>query len=212
MLELFHNAGSTSFVAHATLEEAGAEYRLIQVNPRDRSDPSEFATVNPLRLIPALRHGDVNVYEAAAVMLYVADLYPDSGLAPATSDPLRGPYYRWLVWCSNTFHPTYEGLFVPQHVTTDEDGHDAVRARYREKLVEASAYIERELAGRPWLLGDRFSAPDLYVYMLTAWANYFDDLEVGGPNLRAHYARVGERPAVVRTREQENLDEGLLRR
>lgn len=143
--------------------------------------------------------------------MYLADRHPDAGLAPQSGDTLRGEWYRWMVWISNTFHPAWKSVFVPQYVTTDDAGHDGVRTRSRESLSDAGDYLERELAGREWCLGETFSSVDLYVYMLVGWGNYVPDLALGGPAVAEHYARVGTRPAVARIREAENLDERLLR-
>jgi glutathione S-transferase len=211
-MELFHISGSSSFAAHCALEEAGCGYELVAVDPKDRSRPPDLRDVNPLGVVPALRDGTVCVYETGAVLMYLADRYPESRLAPASGDRARGEWYRWMVWISNTFHPAWKGVFVPARVTTDEAGHDGVRARSREALTDAGTYLERELAGKDWCLGENFSVADLYAYMLVGWANYFPDLPIGGPVVSAHFARVGDRPCVARVREAENLDERLLRR
>src|SRR4029077_20877762 len=88
----------------------------------------------------------------------------------------------------------------------------AVRARGREQMQTDGASLERELARGPWCLGETFSVADLYLYMLVGWESYIQGGYVlGGERVREHYRRVGERPAVVRTRELEDLDERLIR-
>ena len=87
-----------------------------------------------------------------------------------------------------------------------------IRARGREQMDAHGAYLERELARGPWCLGETFSVADLYLYMLVGWENYVrGGYRLGGERVRAHYQRVGGRPAVARSRELDDLDERQLR-
>jgi glutathione S-transferase len=88
----------------------------------------------------------------------------------------------------------------------------AIRARGREQMDAHGAYLERELARGPWCLGEMFSVADLYLYMLVGWQSYIKGgYELGGERVREHYERVGARPAVVRSRQLDDLDERQLR-
>ena len=88
------------------LEEAGAPYEIVRVNIRAPGHPSAaYKLVNPMGKVPAIRHGDAVVTEQVAVFLYLADLFPEAGLAPALTDPLRGPYLRWMVFYAACFEP-----------------------------------------------------------------------------------------------------------
>jgi glutathione S-transferase len=86
-----------------------------------------------------------------------------------------------------------------------------VRAKGYEELEEIGAKLEAELRGRTWCLGERYTVADIYLYMLVGWQAYRPGLVVGGDAVRGHYARVGERPAIARARELDDLDERLLR-
>ena len=212
MIEFFQITGSCSFAARAALEEAGAEYAAIDVHPRNRDETPDLACVNPLQRVPSLREGNVTVYETTAVLLYVAERFPEAGLAPPPGDPLRGEHLRWLAWLGNTLHGAYQPVNVPQFLTDDPAGHDGIRSNGRAKLDGIGAYLERELAGRRWCLGDRYSVADIYLYMLVGWQGYVEGGYVlGGDAVQAHYRRVGARPAIVRTRELDDLDENLQR-
>ena len=87
MIEFFQITGSASFAARLALEEAGADYQTVDIHPRRRDEPASFAEVNPLERVPALHEGEVTVYETGAVLLYLADRFPDLG--PAVGDPRR---------------------------------------------------------------------------------------------------------------------------
>src|SRR6185369_15479944 len=95
MIELFQITGSASFAARMALEEAGADYEVVNIHPRRRDEPASFAEVNPLKRVPALREGDVTVYETGAVLLYLADRFP--ALCPAVGAPGRADLYRWIL-------------------------------------------------------------------------------------------------------------------
>ena len=104
MLRLFQITGSASFAARAALEEAGIEYEVVNVHPRRRDEQPDFAAVNPLRRVPALRDGDELVYETGAVLLYLVERLPGRGLGPLPGDPGRGALLRWVTWLADTLH------------------------------------------------------------------------------------------------------------
>jgi glutathione S-transferase len=211
VLQLFQITGSCSFAARAALEEAGAEYETMDVHPRRREEPPELALVNPLRRVPALRDGDELVYETGAVLLYLVERFPGRGLGPLPGEPGRGALLRWVTWLADTLHGAHGPLDAPQRQTDDGVGLEGIRAKARERLDAYGAYLEQELAGRMWCLGDDFSAADIYLYMLKGWDSYSTAYTLGGEHVAAHYARVGARPAIARTRELDDLDERLQR-
>ena len=212
MIELFQITGSASFAARAALEEAGADYVTVDIHPKRRDEIPDFALVNPLKRVPALRDGEVTVYETAAVLQYIGERFPEADLAPPPGDRRRGAYLRWLAWLGNTLHGAYQPVNVPQFLTDDPAGHDGIREKGRAKLDAVAAHLESELLGREWCLGDRYSAADVYLYMLTGWQSYVEgDYVLGGPAVQEHYARVGARPAIARTRELDDLDGRLER-
>jgi len=211
VLELFQITGSCSFAARAALEEAGAEYTTVDVHPRRRDDAPSFSEANPLQRVPALRDGDEAVYETGAVLLYLVERLPGRGLGPTPGEPGRGELLRWVTWLSNTLHGAFQPLTSPQFLTDDPAGHEGISRKGWQQLETHGRYLEAELAGRTWCLGEEFSVADIYLYMLKGWENYSDDSILGGAALAAHYERVGARSAIVRTRELDDLDERLIR-
>jgi glutathione S-transferase len=114
-----------------------------------------------------------------------------------------------MVWLADTFRPLWERIMAPFFFTTESQ--PGVRAKGLEDLEGVGAFLESELAGGAWCLGDQLSVADLYVYMLVGWQHYKPGLAVGGEAVQAHFARVGARPAVARARALDDLDERLLR-
>ena len=212
MIELFQITGSASFAARAALEEAGAEYLTVDVHPRRRDETPALALVNPLEQVPSVRDGEVVVYETSAVLQYVAERFPAAGLAPPPGDPLRGAYLRWMAWLGNTLHSAWQPLNIPSSISDDPAAHESIGRKGRRKLESIGAYLETELAGTDWCLGDRYSVADIYLYMLVGWQSYVEGGYVlGGEAVAAHYHRVGARPAIARARELDDLDERLER-
>jgi glutathione S-transferase len=212
MIELFQITGSASFAARIALEESGEAYETVDIHPRRRDEPASFAEVNPLKRVPALREGDVTVYETGAVLLWLVDRFPGRGLGPAPGERARADLYRWILWLADTLHPAWWPIMRAPASEPEEPALAALRQRGREAMDAHGAYLERELAKGPWCLGDRYSVADMYLYMLTGWESYIaGGYTLGGERLRDHYRRVGERPAVARARELDDLDERLLR-
>jgi glutathione S-transferase len=211
MIELFQITGSASFAARAALEEAGAEYLAIDVVPRRRDEAPGFSAVNPLARVPAMRDGEITVYETAAVLQYAAERFPEARLGPDTGDPSRGSYLRWLAWLGNTLHPAWTPVTSPGFLTDDEAAYAAIARKGREKLDVFGAYLEDELQGREWCLGGAFSVADVYLYMLVGWQSYTDGYRLGGDAVASHFDRVGARPAIARTRALDDLDDRLQR-
>ena len=209
MIEFFQITGSSSFAVRCALEEIGVEYAVTDITPFDRSQPPEFAQLNPWRSVPALRDGEAEVYEIGACLLYLAERFPEAELAPPVGDPARGAYLRWLVWLADAFRPLWERIMAPRFFTTESE--PGVRAKGLEDLEGVGAFLETELEGRAWCLGERYSVADIYLYMLVGWQHYKPGLVVGGAAVQAHYARVGARPAIARARALDDLDERQLR-
>jgi glutathione S-transferase len=211
VLELFQITGSCSFAVRAALEEAGVDYTTVDVHPRRRAETPGLAAVNPLRRVPAIRDGDEHVYETGAVLLYLVERFPGRGLGPLPGRPGRARLLRWVTWLADTLHMAHVPLDAPRFLTDDPACYEGIGRVGRAALDAHGAYLEQELSGRRWCLGDEFSVADLYLYMLKGWDSYSDGITLGGEVLAAHYERVGARPAVARTRALDDLDERLLR-
>lgn len=211
MLKLYQITGSASFAARAALEEAGAEYEVVNIHPRQRDRDPSFAEINPLKRVPALRDGDATVYETGAVLLHIADRFPAAALLPTIGDSLRPAAYRWVTWLANTLHPAWWPLMIPQFLSTDESAVVGIRERGVVNMAKHGEYLENELTGREWCLGDRFSVADIYLYMLVGWQSSVDDILVGDNAVQSHFQRVGARAAIARARELDDLDDTLAR-
>jgi glutathione S-transferase len=212
MIDLFQITGSSSFAVRAALEEGAIDYTVHNVHPKRRDDTPGFAEANPLKRVATIRDGDVAVHETGAVLLYLVERFPDANLGPAPGTPGRPDLLRWITYLANTVHTLFYAVQMPGYFTTDPAGHDGVRASGAAKVASVGEYLESQLTGQDWCLAQGFSVADVYLYMLKGWEAYNPDgLRLGGSSLDAHYARVGARPAIARTRELDDLDERLIR-
>jgi glutathione S-transferase len=156
---------------------------------------SAYLAINPMGKVPAILHGDALVTEQVAIYLYLADLFPEAGLAPAIGDPLRGPYLRWMVFYAACFEPA-----VVDRALKREPGGQAMSpyGDYDTMLATLTAQLKRGT----WLLGERFSAADVLWGMALTWTTGFK-LVPELPEIAAYLARFNTRPAVVRAQAKD---------
>jgi glutathione S-transferase len=173
------------------LEELGLPYELAALNMKAGEQRQEkYLAVNPMGKVPAILHRGALVTEQAAVFIYLADLYPSKGLAPAIGDPLRGPYLRWMVFYGSCFEPAVVDRAMkrePAPPSTSPYGD------YDTMLKTLTG----QLAGGPYLLGERFSAADVLWAGALNWTTTFKIVEAT-PLIQAYIDRYKGRPAVAR--------------
>jgi len=210
MLQLFYGPGNASLTPHMLLEEIGVPYqlRLVDRAGGEQHTP-EFRKLNPNGLVPVLVDGDLVLYETAAIAMHLADTHPSAGLAPALGTGERAHFYKWLVWMTNSVQTALLGYFHPESYGGDGDAarEAAIKASAEARAGRLFDQLGAELArhGKPWLLGDRYSAADAFALMLGRWTRSFARPARTLPNVGPYMQRVLERPAVQRTFEQENL-------
>lgn len=193
-ITFYHNPMSRGQIAHTMLEEVGAPYRieLIDFEKREHKSP-EYLALNPMGKIPTIVHRGTVVTECAAICAYLADAFPAAGLAPALDDPARGTYFRWLFFGAGCIEPA---------------AFDRSAGRAPIERPSASGYgsyddvmnaLERALERGPFLLGERFTAADVYVGAQVGWGLMTGAIEPR-PVFQRYAARLQERPAVQRVR------------
>ncbi len=193
---LYHSPHTRSSGTLVLLEELGAEHDLHLLNMKaGEQRGAAYLAVNPMGKVPALRHGAALVTEQAAVFMYLAELYPEAGLAPPIGDPLRGPYFRWMVYYGSCFEPALVDRAMkrePAAPSTSPYGdYDTMLATLTDQLARG-----------PYLLGERFSAADVLWGTALTWTTMFK-LVPELPVLAAYMERVNARPAVARARERD---------
>jgi glutathione S-transferase len=193
---LFHSPNTRSTGVLTLLEELGVHYDLHVLNTkRGEQRQAEYLAINPMGKVPAIRHGDAVVTEQGAVFLYLADLYPQAGLAPPIGDPLRGPFLRWLFFYGSSFEPALVDRAMKREPAP------ASTSPYGDWDTMLGT-LTGQLAQGPYLLGERFSAADVLWGTALTWTTMFK-LVPELPVLRAYIDRVGARPAVAAARRKD---------
>jgi glutathione S-transferase len=194
-LTFYHSPQSRSGGTLVLLEELGIPYDLhvLDMKAGEQRQPAYLA-INPMGKVPAIKHGDALVTEQVAIYLYLADLFPHATLAPSLSDPLRGPYLRWLVFYAACFEPALADR-ATNHVAPP------AMSPYGD-FDTMLASLCGQLAKGPYILGEVFSAADVLWGTALGWATMFK-LVPETPDIVAYIARVGGRPAAVRAGEKD---------
>ena len=170
MYELFYAEPTAAMGTRVVLEEIGAEYRLIPTDITNHAPRApEFIALNPNGWVPVLVYEGGSMHEASAITVFLADRHPEAGLAPAVDDPLRGSFLQWLVYMSNTLQMAYQLTYYPWRFCETPDHHESARARSCIRLREIWGFIDQAIGDREWMLGERFSAADIHLFMLTTW-------------------------------------------
>ena len=201
-LTFWTNPMSRGRIVRWMLEETGAPYDTVVVGYGPEMNTPEYRALNPMCKVPTIRHGDAVVTEAAAICAYLADAFPDAGLAPAPGTRERGPYYRWLFFGAGPVEAAVTNASMNVAVDTPElQG----RVGYGS-LGRVLDTLQDLLADREWILGDRFSAADVYLGAQVSWGVQFGTME-DRPAFGPYIRRLQSRPAAQRARE---MDDALM--
>ncbi|WP_210497295.1 glutathione S-transferase family protein [Microvirga antarctica] len=190
----YHNPQSRAQMAHWMLEEVGAPYRIVPISfEKGEHKTPEFLAINPMGKLPTIVHRGVVVTETAAIIAYLADIVPAAGLAPGIGDARRGAYYRWLFFGAGCFEPALLDTMLKRPPVERKS---AVGYGSYEDVIHA---LKITLEKGPYLLGDMFSAADVYVGSQINWARMFDAPGLkGDPVFDAYITAITDRPAYKR--------------
>ena len=183
------------------LEEVGEPYRTVLIDFKATEKDAGLLAANPMGKVPTIVHGDTVVTETAAICAYLADTFPAAGLAPAVSSRERGTYYRWLFFAAGPVEAAIVDKSLGVTVPGDKEG----MVGYGN-LDRAVATLETALASGPYILGEQFSAADIYVGSQISFGMMFGSIEKR-PAFVAYSERLNARAAAVRARE---IDDALL--
>ncbi len=170
MYKLFYALKSASMGVRVILEEIGAPYELIQTSiDMDKPRPSEQLAINPNGWVPVLIWDGGAMYECAAITVFLCDRHADAGLAPTVDDPARARYLQTLVYFSNSVQNAFQLTYYPDRFVDTLAEEPSAQLRGIRRLRETWKVIDDQIGDNQWILGDRFSAADIYLFMLTTW-------------------------------------------
>jgi|TARA_B110000503_G_scaffold60729_1_gene96362 glutathione S-transferase len=168
--KLYHATGSASMGIHLILEEIGTPYELIQsTTDKHLPRPTEQVRINPNGWLPVLVWDEGAMYEAAAISMFLCDRHPEANLAPRFDDPKRGLYLQTLVYFSNTIQNAFQLDYYPDRFADTPKSELSAQKRGITRLRETWTVINDQIGDNKWVLGEQFSAVDIYLFMLTTW-------------------------------------------
>jgi glutathione S-transferase len=199
-MDLYFSPLACSMATRIALYEAGAEANYLEIDPPTKTvlkDGSDFRAVNPIGLVPTLRTDEgVVLTENAAILQYVADRFPQSGLGTASGID-RSRLHQWLCFIGTELH---KGLFIP---VLDRKAPQESKAYALEKNLSRLDYLDDYLNGRDYLL-DHFTVADAYLVTVINWTMATPPIHLARwPNLKAYYERLRKRPAIAKAVAEE---------
>jgi len=200
-MKLYYSPGACSLAPHIILREGGFDFDLekVDLGSKKTAGGEDYIRINAKGYVPALKLDDGQVLtEGAAIDQYLADLKPDSGLAPKAGTMERYRLVEWLNFISTEIHKNFGPLWRP---TTP----DATKQNQRDLLAKRFDYLVAELKGKLYLMGDRFTVADAYLYTVLNWAGMLKLDMSAWPALGEYHARVAARPKVQEALKAEGL-------
>ena len=200
-MKLYYSPGACSLSPHIALHEAGLAYTPVLASTKSHKlqDGTDYYTINPLGYVPLLElDSGERLREGPAIVQYIADQVPDKQLAPANGTLARYRLQEWLTFIGTELHKGFSPLFNP---ATPDDYKPLVR----ERLLQRLQWVDGQLAGKQYLMGDQFTVADGYLFTVTNWAKPTNLDSSDLANLAAYRERVGARPAVQAAMKAEGL-------
>ncbi len=200
-MKLYFAPGACSLSPHIVLRESGTQFDLEQVNNQEKKTKSgiDYWTINPKGQVPVLEldNGE-RLTEGPVIVQYIADKKPGAGLVPPAGTSERYRVQEWLNFITSELHKSFGPIFRP---TTP----DAYKAISKENLGKRFDWLNKELAGRQYLMGDKFTVADAYLFTVLRWTSRIE-IDLGKwPNLKAYVDRVAARPKVQEAMKTEGL-------
>lgn len=201
-MKLYYAPGACSLSPHIALREVGLPFTLEKVDTKTKTTETgaDFTAVNPRGYVPALQldSGEI-LTEGAAIVQYIADLKPEAEIAPKAGTLARARLQEELNFIASELHKAFTPLF-------NQALSDSARSEAKEKVARRLGDVENKLAdGRSYLLGERFSVADGYLFVVTNWAKHTGVALDPWPKLRAFMTRMSGRPTVQHAMQAEGL-------
>jgi glutathione S-transferase len=200
-MKLYYSPGACSLSPHIVLRESGLSFELVRTSTKTHvmEDGTDFYTINPKGGVPVLEiaNGE-RLTEGPAIVQDIADQVPQKQLVPPAGSMARYRCQEWLNYITSELHKAFGALFIP---TMPEEA----KAIYKGIIAKRLQWVDGQLAGKSFLMGDTFTVADAYLYTIVNWTQHVGISTAGLPNLLGFVARVGARPAVGEALKAEGL-------
>ena len=200
-MKLYYAPGACSLASHIALHETGLPFEIEKVDfATKRTDcGDDFMQINPKGYVPTIKLNDGSILtEGGTILQYIADQQPGSGLAPKAGTMERYRLQEWLTFIGTEIHKTFSPMF-------NKAAAEEVKTNARNLLTKRLGYVETQLASKPYLMGDKFSVADAYLFTVVSWSNFTGFDLSPFPRLKEYMARVAARPKVQAAMQAEGL-------
>jgi glutathione S-transferase len=199
-MKLYYSPGACSLSPHIALREAGLAFEPVLASTKSHKllDGTDYYGINPLGYVPMLELDDgTRLREGPAIIQYIADLAPTKNLAPANGTLSRYRLQEWLTFIGTEIHKSFSPLFNPNMP-------EEAKTIMKDKLKSRYQWLNGELEGKDYLMGEHFTVADGYLFTVTNWTKPMAIDLAPYPNVQAWHARVGARPAVQEAMKAES--------
>lgn len=200
-MKLYYSPGACSLSPHIALQEAGLAFEPVMASTKSHKlqDGTDYYGINPLGYVPLLELDDgTTLREGPAIVQYIADLAPTKNLAPAAGTLQRYRLQEWLTFIGTEIHKSFSPLFNPAMP-------EEAKTISKDKLKSRYQWLDKQLEGREFLMGEHFTVADGYLFTVTNWAKPTGVDLSSLPNVLAWHERIGQRPAVQAAMKAEGL-------
>lgn len=197
-MKLYHSQYTRSGRARWMLEEIGAAHEIVRISfQKGEHKTPAYLEIHPHGSVPALVDGDLRLSESSAILMHLADKFPEAGLAPAPGTDERAQYYRWLVYVPATVDPVLETITMHTRMLPENRRDPALAEAAKRKLETIARVLEQAVDGRSFVVGDHFTAADIAVASAIGWMGFMG-LLAPHPKLATYLAIHQQRPAFQR--------------
>ena len=200
-MKLYYAPGACSLASHIALQETGLPFEIDRLNAATMttSNGEDFVKINPKGYVPTLEMNDGSILtEGSAILQYIADQNPDSGLAPKAGTMGRYRLQEWLNYIATEIHKSYSPLF---NKATPEE----VKINAQNLLTKRLAFVENQLVNKPFLMGSGFTVADAYLFVVLNWSGRVGFDLNPFPKIKEFISRVSTRTAVQAAMKAEGL-------
>lgn len=207
MYQLYYYPGNASLAPHLLLEEMDVEYQLVLVDRKSNAHKSpDYLRLNPAGRIPTLIDNETVIFESAAICLYLCEQHPDTDLIPGLQSSDRARFYQWLMYLNNTVQAELMIYFYPEKHTNDKFGIPNIIAAQQGRVTDMFALLDKELGDKDFLIANKLSVCDFFLFMLSIWADELPIPPLSYPNIRRYLISMAKRPSIISVCEKEKID------
>jgi len=207
LYKLYYYPNNASLAPHFLLHEMCLDYELLLVDRKANGQKSaEYLKLNPAGRIPTLIDGDAIIFESPAICIHLCEQHPEKGLIPPLGSKERPQFFQWLTYLNNTLQAELMVRYYPHKHTVDENAIPDIIEAQDERIAEAFAVLDKQLLGKNYLVGDKISACDFFLFMLAQWSLKIKKPPTAFTNLNCYLKKLAQYPTISAVCEIEGID------